>query len=262
MLAAALLVAGCAGPPSGPVDDATVTLPPPGAVVSYQLGGAYDPPAGTGVVVRDSTGRPADGVYSVCYVNAFQTQPGADLDALEDLLLHDGEERVVDPDWPDEVLYDTSTPRLREQVAELVGRDLDRCATAGFDAVELDNLDAHTRSHGLLDAQDGLDLAALLVRAGHDRGLAVAQKNLAELVDDAAAAGFDLAVVEECAQFEECDAWTDAYGDRVYAVEYTDAQDVPFTEACERWGDRLGLVLRDRDLLAAGDDGHVERRCP
>ena len=60
---------------------------------------------------------------------------------------------MVDPDWPDEVLYDTSTPRLREQVAELVGRDLDLCAEKGFHGVDLDNLDSYTRSRGLLDAR-------------------------------------------------------------------------------------------------------------
>ena len=30
------------------------------------------------VVVRDSTDMPEPGLYSICYVNGFQTQPGAE----------------------------------------------------------------------------------------------------------------------------------------------------------------------------------------
>lgn len=250
-----LLVGGCGSAPA-------VRLPPPGAVASYQLGGPYDPPAGTEVVVRDSTAEPLEGAYSVCYLNAFQTQPEVDLAAWEGLLLEQDGEQVRDPAWPDEVLLDTGTAERRERQAELLDGDLERCAAAGFDAVELDNLDSFTRSEGLLDADDNLALAELLVRAAHERGLAVAQKNLAELVPEASALGFDLAVVEECAQFEECQEYVEAYGGRVYAVEYADAQDVPFAEACERYGDEIGLALRDRDLVPAGHSGHVEQTCP
>ncbi|WP_414685574.1 endo alpha-1,4 polygalactosaminidase [Microbacterium sp. LMI1x-1-1.1] len=37
-----------------------------------------------------------------------------------------------------------------------------------------------------------------------------------------ARAGFDFAVVEECAAYEECSAYTEVYGDHVLAIEYTD----------------------------------------
>ena len=259
------LIGGCGGwvddPSEDPVSTVVITLPPGPGVLSYQLGGGYDPPAGTDVVVRDSTDEPAAGVYSVCYVNGFQTQPGADLDAIDTLLLHEGDERVTDPGWPDEVLYDASTPEQRSQVAELVSRDLDLCAEKGFQGVDLDNLDSWTRSRGLLDVDDAEALANLLVSAAHDRDLAVGQKNAAEHTGRFRGA-FDFAVVEECAQYDECDAYTDAYGDLVYAVEYTDAQDVPFEDACATYHGRPGFVLRDRDLAPAGADGHVERACP
>lgn len=259
-----LLATGCDAWVDDPTRDlpasAEVVLPPARGVLGYQLGGGYDPPPGADLVARDSTDEPADGVYSVCYVNAFQTQPGADLDALDPLLLHDGDERVIDPDWPDEVLFDTSTPEQRGQVAELVGQTFDVCADKGFDAVDLDNLDSFTRSRGMLDLDDNAALANLLVQAAHERGLAVGQKNAAEHTATFAEL-FDFALVEECAQYDECDTYLDAYGDHVHGVEYTDAQDVPFEEACERWGDRIGLVLRDRDLAPAGAAEHVERGC-
>lgn len=258
------LLAGCGGWTVDRRDrtsSAQVGLPPERGVLSYQLGGGYDPPPGTDLVARDSTDEPADGLYSVCYVNAFQTQPGADLDALDHLLLHDGDERVVDPDWPDEVLYDTGTEEQRGQVAELVDRTLATCADKGFDAVDLDNLDSFTRSRGMLDVDDNAALADLLVQEAHDRGLAVGQKNAAEHTDRFRESGFDFALVEECAQYDECDTYLDAYDEHVYGVEYTDAQDTGFDEACERWGDRIGLTLRDRDLAPAGEGGHVERGC-
>lgn len=255
------LVGGCGGwvtPLEEPVSSVEITLPPERGVLSYQLGGGYEPPPWADLVARDSTDEPAQGLYSICYVNGFQTQPGADLDAIDALLLHDGDERVVDPDWPDEVLYDTSTPENRGQIAELVARTFDVCAEKGFDAVDLDNLDSSTRSRGLLDADDDLALLDLLTQEAHERGLAVGQKNAAELTGRVV---LDFALVEECAQHDECGTYLDAYDRRVYAVEYTDAQDVAFAEACERWGDRIGLTLRDRDLEPAGGAAHVEERC-
>lgn len=262
-MAVLVLLGGCGGWGVDRRDLAStvqVSLPPERGVLSYQLGGGYDPPPGTDLVARDSTDEPADGLYSVCYVNAFQTQPGADLDALDPLLLHDGDELVIDPDWPDEVLYDTSTQEQREQLAELVDRTFATCADEGFDAVDLDNLDSFTRSRDLLDLDDGAALATLLVQRAHARGLAVGQKNAAEHTATFAQL-FDFALVEECAQYDECGTYLDAYGGRVYAVEYTDAQQTGFDEACERWGGRIGLTLRDRGLAPSGAADHVERGC-
>lgn len=82
---------------SGSAATAAPEVVPPAANVTfdYQIGGAYTPPAGVGAVSRDRGDDPADGLYNVCYVNAFQTQP----DALgwweknnPDLLLRDEEE--------------------------------------------------------------------------------------------------------------------------------------------------------------------------
>ena len=55
-------------------------------------------------------------------------------------------------------------------------------------------------------------------------------------------------------RFDECDAYTAAYGDRVLAVEYR-ARD--FRKTCAGFGDRLAVVLRDRDLTPDG----VRRWC-
>lgn len=256
-----LLLAGCAGEPSP--STASFDLPPAGAVPDYQLGGAYDPAAGVGIVGRDRSADPAPGVYSICYVNGFQTQPD-ELDLwAADLLLHDDGEVVFDPDWPDEALLDTSTEDRRERIAAQVGPWIDGCADAGFDAVEFDNLDSYTRSEGSLTLEDNLALATLFVDTAHAAGLAAGQKNAAE---DAEAlrqrAGFDFAVTEECAVYTECGAYTAVYGDHVIDIEYTDELPRPFAEMCADDESPASMVLRDRDLRTPDAAGYAFEICP
>ncbi|MDN7120655.1 endo alpha-1,4 polygalactosaminidase [Nocardioides sp. ChNu-153] len=235
------------GTESSAAGDATVTLPPAGARWDYQIGGPRDVPDDVAVVERDREAEPLEGVYNLCYVNAFQAQPG-DEATWGDLLLVDAAgEPVVDEDW-DEALLDTSTPERREALVEVVRPWIEGCADDGFDAVELDNLDSFLRSDGLLTLDDAAAYAELLVDVGHEVGLAVAQKNLGEY--DGTAVGFDLAVVEECGAYDECGAYTASYGDRVLVVEYTDEG---LATACAGWGEELSVVRRDLDLAPDGE---------
>jgi hypothetical protein len=248
-----------------------ISLPPTGGAFDYQLGGAYDELAGGApidVVVRDATADPLPGAYDVCYVNGFQTQPDdADLwtGEHEDLLLHDADgELVVDPDWPDEHVLDPSTEDRRAGILEILGPVVTGCAEAGFDAVEIDNLDTWTRFDDI-DEAGAYALARAYVDLAHGAGLAVAQKNAAEITQVAKdELGFDLAVTEECAAWSECAAYTDVYGEHVLQVEYPDALDeagLTFDDVCAL-DDRAPLtILRDRDLVAAGEDGYVYESC-
>jgi hypothetical protein len=253
---AVLLLAGCT-PPTAPEG---VRLPPPGAAFDYQLGGAYDPPDGVRVVARDSTDEPAVGVYSICYVNGFQTQPGDGehwLAEHPDLVLRDADgEPVADPDWPDEYLLDTSSTDKRERIAALLGTVVASCLTSGFDAVEIDNLDTYSRSGGALTIEDNVDLAARYARVAHDLGLAIAQKNgagySARLHEEV---GFDFAVTEDCARYDECTEYVDAYGDLVFDIEYSAEY---FAAACDAVG---SAVLRDRDLVPQSDPGYAFETC-
>jgi hypothetical protein len=255
----AVVLAGCAATPATP----SPVPPPPGAGFDYQLGGAYDPPAGAGIVVRDSTAPSAADSYSVCYLNGFQTQPGDSARLLADspeLLLTAGGEPVRDELWPDELLFDTGTPSSRAGIAELLLPLITGCARAGYDAVEIDNLDSYTRSAGLLTREDNLALAAVLVDGAHAAGLAVGQKNAADLAADLAGT-FDFAVAEECDRWQECGLYTAAYGRLVLAVEYTDDLREDFTAACAAPGRPESMILRDRDLVAAGAAGYVYETC-
>lgn len=256
--AVALLVAACAGSGAG-----GGVLPAEGGA-DYQLGGASDLPEGVSVVVRDVTAEPVAGAYSVCYVNGFQTQPG-ELDAWlaeapQAILVAAGGEPVIDPEWPDEHALDTRTPQTRAAILDRRGRELEQCADKGFDAVELDNLDAHTRFPGLTEA-GALALAAAYIERAHDLGLAVAQKNVAELAVRGPALGFDFAVVEECLATDECGVYADAYGAEVIDVEY-DLSDDEFDRRCAEAPNPRLTILRDLELLPAGDEGRRYRACP
>jgi hypothetical protein len=237
-----------------------VVPPPAGARFSYQIGGAYRPPAGVVIVDRDRSDPPAAGAYGICYVNAFQAQPeerGWWLAHHRSLLLWKGRRPVIDTGW-NEQLLDTSTPGRRSALAAIVGGWMAGCARAGYRAVEPDNLDSWSRSQGRLTRADNVAFAKLLIARAHSLGLAIGQKNTAELRDQGRRMGFDFAVAEECQVYSECDAFTHAYGREVIEIEYAAA---PFRAACRARGRAISMQLRDRDVTPAGGRGYVERFC-
>jgi hypothetical protein len=158
---------------------------------------------------------------------------------------------VVDEAWG-EWLLDLRTNAKRRALARIVGRWTERCAADGFDAVEYDNLDSFTRSHGLLERRHAVAFARRLVRRAHAADLAAGQKNLAGF--DGSKIGFDFAVAEECARYRECHRYTASYGRRVLVIEYRKRD---FRRACRKHADQLAIVLRDRDLTPGG----VHRWC-
>ena len=235
---------------------AAVRLPPRHAGFDYQIGGAYPPPAGVRIVSRDRSDSPAPGLYNICYVNAFQAQPEERSSWPADLLLRDAHGKVViDEDW-NEPLLDLRTPAKRERVAQRVDRWIDGCAKKGFDAVEPDNYDSYSRSRHLLGAADATAFMRLLSRHAHARHLAVGQKNTVELTGRRRAAGLDFAVTEECGQYDECGAYAEAFDDRVVDIEYTDSG---MRKALARWGDRLSIVRRDRNVSTPGSAEYVRK---
>ena len=245
---------------------AVVTPPPANGRFDYQIGGGYAPAAGVTIVDRDRTEDPAAGRYGICYVNAFQTQPGelAWWQAHHpDLLLRDAAGRlVVDSAW-NEVLLDLRTAAKRSTLAAVVGGWVDGCAARGYRGVEFDNLDSWTRSRNLMTYPQARAFAVLIAARAHRAGLAAAQKNTVDRSADLkAAAGFDFAIVEECQVYAECDAATSVYGAQVYEVEYPDnGGPANFSRACSARGARISVVYRDRDVVPRGSPGYVYRWC-
>jgi hypothetical protein len=239
----------------------SLKLPPAGAGLDYQLGGAYDPPSGVKIVSRDRTAKPASGLYNICYVNGFQAQPDEEdfwMSKHPELVLRDNAgNAVIDQDW-DELLLDTSSADKRMQLAEIIGGYIDGCAKSGFDAIEIDNLDSFSRSGGRLSEQNAIDFMALLSKRAHAAGLPIAQKNSSELVSQRAQLGTDFAVAEECNRYDECGDYTKGYGDLVLVIEYRRAD---FDKGCKQFP-KLSMVLRDVDLTTPGGSSYVFDACP
>lgn len=239
-------------------------LPAPDAGFDYQLGGSYAPPPGATTIERDRAAAPAGVGYDICYVNGFQTQPdesAAFAAQHPELLVQDGGKPLADPGWPDEYLFDTSTEANRTALAAIVRPWIEGCASAGYDAVEFDNLDSFTRAAGALTAEGNIALATSYAAMAHESGLAAAQKNTVEHSGALRAAGYDFAVVESCAHYDECTGYT-AHYPVVLDVEYADelGEDA-FSAACANPGRAPVMILRDHDLVTPADAGYVYRDC-
>jgi hypothetical protein len=265
----AAISAGC-----GAQEVSWATLPVD-AGFDYQIGGDYDPAAGVEVVSRDwFVGSPLSGdpTYSICYVNAFQTQPddpGVDRPdersnwpaALVLTGLGD------DPNWGGEYLIDISTAERRNAALAHVQPMIESCADKGFDAVEYDNLDSWTRfddtplaGQVAFGRAEAVAFAELLVDAAHDLGLAAAQKNTLDLTREESidVVGFDFAVAEQCGEFDECDEYRAVFGDRLLVIEYTDEG---FEAACQSIGDSVSVVLRDLDVTTPDSQSYRFQLC-
>ena len=268
----AILVAGQEG---RSLDRGSASVGPPlaNAGFDYQIGGDYPLPPGVSVVSRDwFVGAPAPApAYSICYVNAFQTQaneagvdrpdersnwpPGLVLSRLGD-----------DPHWGGEYLVDVSTQKKRRRAADWVEQMIEGCQGKGFDAVEYDNLDSWTRFDGTplahrvpFGKRQALAFARILAGRAHALGLAVAQKNTADVtVRQAQTVGFDFAIAEECARYHECGRYRHVYGNHVIVIEYRRRD---FRRACDTVGDQLSVVLRDRLVRRPGAPRYVYDGC-
>jgi Glycoside-hydrolase family GH114 len=227
---------------------------PANGTFDYQIGGAYTPSPAARIVDRDHNDAPVAGRYNICYVNAFQSQPG-ESSAWGSLLLRSGGSLVGDPNWPGEYVVDT---RQAAAVASFVGQWVRQCAAKGFQAVELDNLDSYSRSDGLLTTADNLDVFGRLAAIGRAYGIAVAQKNAVELSAQAKARGASFAIAEDCQLYSECSGYSSVYGSSWIDIEY---QSAAFSAACLAHGATTSVILRDVEVVPAGSTGYVYRTC-
>jgi hypothetical protein len=239
---------------------AGIALPTANAKWDYQIGKAYKPRNGVTVVSRDREANPFAAGYTMCYVNAYQTQPGEVRwwkNRHPGLLLKKDGKYVVDGYWG-ETLLETGTRAKRAKLSKIVGKWIAGCADDGFQAIEPDNLDSWTRSKGQLTRDDNFRYAKLLIDKAHSEGLAIGQKNAAGSTARGAKEGFDFAVAEECGRWRECKAYMDAYGKQVYVIEYR-LQD--FKYSCNHWGDKLSIVFRNRMVTGPGSKKYVYKAC-
>jgi len=122
--------------------------------------------------------------------------------------------------WPGEKWLDI---RRTEVLKSILDARVGKCATAGFDAVDFDNVEGYHNDTGFpLTASDQLAFNRALADTAHAHGVSVALKNdLLQLSD--LQTNFDFAVNEDCFRYNECqmyDGWL-ASGKAVVEVEYT-----------------------------------------
>jgi endo-alpha-1,4-polygalactosaminidase (GH114 family) len=136
----------------------------------------------------------------------------------------------------------------------------EKCASAGFDAVEYDVVDAYAQGPRVtgfrVSAKAQLRYDRTLAAIAHSHGLSVALKNdlgqLAKLEPD-----FDFAINEQCLQYHECTnnpppgyrAFLDA-GKAVLQVEYR-KEPSEFCDEAERIG--LSSIKKARDFSLAAE---------
>ncbi len=185
------------------------------------------------------------GVYTICYVSVGTLETYRN-DAILFPKAAVGKRYA---DWPDEFFLDIREPNTILRIMER--RFLD-CALKGFQAVEPDNLDVYENDSGFdISRDDTLRYIIALVRAAHNVGLEIGQKNVPELTADLVDM-MDFAITESCYQDRWCGemrAYVDA-GKPVFDAEYND-RNINFNKACklaETMG--ISMILKDRDLTS------------
>lgn len=142
--------------------------------------------------------------------------------------------------------------RQMDKLAPIMLARLDLCQAKGFDAVEPDNMDIYTNDTGFpLTYEDQLKYALWLAEEAHKRGLAIGQKNAADMVADLVNV-FDFAITEDYFYYGEAESMLPYIqaGKPVFAAEYTDLPG-DFEAFC-RQSRKLGFstILKNRELDA------------
>lgn len=165
--------------------------------------------SGVGIYVYDGFDATAShvaslksrGAKSICYMSA-----GSWEDWRSDAALFPASVKGKNLDgWPGEKWLDVRNLTVLKPIME---KRADVCKAKGFDAADWDNVDGYTNGTGFpLTGAHQLAYNKMLAEITHARGLAVSLKND---VDQIAALEpyFDMAVNEECFNYNECGAYS------------------------------------------------------
>ena len=145
--------------------------------------------------------------------------------------------------------------RALDSLRPIMTARADRCAEAGFDAIDWDNVDGYTQDTGFaLRADDQLAYNRMLASVTRERGMSVGLKN--DLLQVPALVSLvDFTVNEQCAQFRECGLlrpFSNA-GKAVVQIEYA-ARTSSFCAVANKR--RWSAMLANRDL-----DGKIWQPC-
>jgi hypothetical protein len=141
-------------------------------------------------------------------------------------------------------------------VRTLMGKRMDAGKAKGCDAIEPDVVDTYTAKTGFpLTRKDELDYLHFWSEWVHHRGMKVALKNDAELVDSISPQ-FDFAIAEQCFDYQECGSYAPfiQQGKAVLVAEYKNFSQNLCTKAANK---KLSLAFFNLGL-----DGKKYQPCP
>lgn len=229
---------------------AQIWRPTPGTSWQWQLSGKVD--IGVDAAVYDIDGFEVPkatvtqlhqkGRHVICYLDAGSWEKWRpDAGAFPQGVLG----KAMDG-WPDEKWLDV---RQIDALKPIMAARFDICKGKGFDAIEADNVDGYSNATGFrISKKDQLAYNRMLADLAHARGLSIGLKNSPDLVDDLVD-NFDFAVVEQCYEFDECEAYVPFIdrGKAVLHVEYN----VPVGRFCPTTTDLGFSSMRKRLSLNA-----------
>lgn len=204
----------------------------------------------------------AQGVYTVCYINAGSYQPGLpDSGQYPSYLFVQ-----ADPDWAGEYFLDvTDVFKPNSVLAKILRERMRLCKEKGFDAMEPDNLqnDENVRG-GKITTQQQIDFNGWIADTAHEYGLAVFQKNgpdkilLKDRTGKMMVEKFDGILNEECQQYNECGPLAEYVkrGKLALNVEYSVAPNCTLSGQLS-----INTMRRDLDLRGPAMSGYRRQSC-
>ncbi|WP_420594388.1 endo alpha-1,4 polygalactosaminidase [Deinococcus sp.] len=261
--------------PVAPPPASGIRLPPSGKVAwDWQIGAdseaSVSVPAGVKLIDLDGFGTSASrvaalkaqGLYTVCYINAGSYQPG-----LPDSAQYPAYLKIQqDPDWPAESFLDINDVfKPNSVLAALLQARFKMCKDKGFDALEPDNLqnDENVRG-GKISTQQQLDFNGWIADQAHAAGLAVFQKNGPDKVMSRDRSGkmmvekFDGILNEQCQQYNECGPLAEYVkrGKLALNVEYDVALDCGLSASLN-----INSIKKDLNLAGATMRSYQRQTC-
>lgn len=194
----------------------------------------------------------AQGTQVWCYISVGSAESYredyATLQAVDDAERSAGREGVIGrplDGWRGERWLN---PRAYEAFFSVMQARIDRCAAAGFDLIEFDNIDAYDNETGFaVSAEEQVAYVAALADAAVAAGLAPILKNGTDLpFEDSTRVQFGAVLLEACALYDFCEdaAPYAAAGVPVFNAEYPD-----------EWTCDEGRAESAADICADAPDG-------
>jgi hypothetical protein len=215
---------------------------------------------GEGATASDVAAIHAAGAIAICYVDVGSLEKGrSDYASFPS--------SVVGPvmqGWPDENWLMVTAANQPTILPLMKARFVSWCQGKGFDGIEPDNLDAFSNISGITEA-DNVAYDVAIAGLAHGLSLSIGLKNLLPDVTAGHATSltstFDWALVEQCYEYTECDAYWAAgsfipLGKAVFDVEYDTSPTCSQADT-----QHLNAQKRDLDLVGPGSSGYTYAPC-